>query len=76
MSQDLYPSTCSSLVIFMYWACKNHNQEVAKSLVFAVNRTYCTFFLWRFTSRSKLHRVVIEKAEQQVRKASYCRTKQ
>jgi len=22
MSQDLNPSTCSSLVIFMYWACQ------------------------------------------------------
>jgi len=24
MSQDLSPSTCSPLVIFMYWACENH----------------------------------------------------
>jgi len=23
-SQDLNPGTCSSLVIFMYWACKHH----------------------------------------------------
>jgi len=52
MSQDLTPSICSSLVIFMYWVCVNHNFNAMPTekvqqhpLVFAMNRTYCTFFL-------------------------------
>jgi len=55
MSQDLNPSTCSSLVIFMSYACQNHTINATPTerlrqhpLVFAMNRTYCTFFLWRF----------------------------
>ena len=54
MAQDLNPSTCSSLVIFMHWACENHTFNATPTeklqqhpLVFAMNRTYCTFFLWR-----------------------------
>jgi len=54
MSQDVNPSTCSSLVIFMYWACENHTFNATPTeklqqhhLAFAMNSTYCTFFLWR-----------------------------
>jgi len=54
MSQDLNPSICSYLVIFMYWACENHSFKTTSteklrqhSLIFALNRTYCRFFLWR-----------------------------
>jgi len=52
MSQDLNPSTCSSLVIFMYWPYENHTFNATPTerlqqhpLVFAMNRTHCTFFL-------------------------------
>jgi len=52
MSQDLNPSTCSSLVIFVYWACENHTFNATPTdklqqhpLVFAMNRIYCKFFL-------------------------------
>jgi len=48
------PSTCSSLVIFMYWACENHTFNATTTeklqqhpLIFTMNRTYCMFFLWR-----------------------------
>ena len=51
MSQDLNPSTCSSLVIFIYWACENRTFNATPTeklqqypLVFAMNRTHCMFF--------------------------------
>jgi len=54
MSQNLNPSTCSSQVFFMYLACENHTFNATPTeklqqhpLVFAMNRTYCTCFLWR-----------------------------
>jgi len=88
MPQDLNPSTSSSLVIFMYWACENYTFSATPPeklqqhpLVFPMNRTYCTFFLSRLylatpSSWSKHHFVVIRKPEQQVCKPSHCRTKQ
>jgi len=90
MSQNLNPSTCSSLVIFLYWACDKHASNETPTeklqqhlLVFAMNRTYCTSFLWRLYLVHHLHILVkaplgcdIGKAEQQVCKAINCRTKQ
>ena len=55
MLQDLNTNTCSCLVIFMYWAYENHTFIAMPTerfqqhpLVFAMNRTYWMFFLWRF----------------------------
>jgi len=54
MLQDLNTNTCSCLVIFMHWAYENHTFSATPTerfqqhpLVFAMNRTYWTFFLWR-----------------------------
>ena len=54
ISQDLNPSTCSSLDIFMHWAYENCNFNSTPTemlqqqpLLFAMNRTYRTFLLWR-----------------------------
>ena len=54
MSQDWNTNKCSCLVIFMYWANEDHTFNAKPTerlqqhpLVFAMNRTYCTFFLWR-----------------------------
>jgi len=82
MSQDLNPSTCSSLVIFMYWASNNPHFQCNASLeVAATFPRFCnephllhTLFVkfvpgTTFTSWAKHHFVVIGKAEQQVRKA-------
>jgi len=51
ISQDLNQSTCSTLFIFMYWACENHTFNATPTerlqqhpLVFAIYRTYYTFF--------------------------------
>jgi len=53
MSQNLNPRTCSSLVIFIYWARESQTFNATLTeklqqhpLVFAMNGTYCTFFLW------------------------------
>ena len=53
MSQTLNPRTCSSLVIFIYWARESQTFNATLTeklqqhpLVFAMNGTYCTFFLW------------------------------
>ena len=52
ISQDLNLSICSSLVMFMYWACTNHTFNATPTdmlqqyhLLFAMNSTYRTFFL-------------------------------
>jgi len=54
MSQDLNTNKCLSLVIFMYSAYENHTFNTTPTeryqqhpLVFAMNGTCCTFFLWR-----------------------------
>jgi len=54
MSQDLNPSTCWSLVIFMYWECENNTFNATPTewlqqhtLLFAISSTYRTFLLWR-----------------------------
>jgi len=61
----------------------NANQEVAKTSPRMGNEPHLLHVLFvkvvpgiTFTSWSKYHFVVIGKAEQQVGKASYCRTKQ
>jgi len=53
MSQDVNPGTFSSLGIFMYWPYENHTFSATPteklqqhSFIFAMNRTFCTFFLW------------------------------
>ena len=88
MSQDLNPSTCSSLVIFvlairkLHFQC-NANREVATTSPRFCNEPHPLHVVFvnvvpgtTFTSWSKHHFVVIKKVERQVRKASHCRTKQ
>jgi len=62
MSQGWNSSTCSSLVIFMYWACENHTFNATPTeslqehpLVFVMNRTYFMFFLWRLYLATPSH---------------------
>ena len=88
MSQDLNPSACSSLVMFMYWACENHTfnttpTEICNSIpsFFAMNHLLHVLFVkvvpgTTFTTWSKHHFVTIGKTEQRAHKTSRCGTKQ
>ena len=83
MSQDLNPSTCSSLVVFKCWAMVmrkpqfpfNSNREIAATSSRFCNEPHLLHILFvkvahgtTFTSLLKHHFIVIGKAEQQVRK--------
>jgi len=87
MSQDLNPSACSCLFIFIYSPYENHTQcnaiwEVATASPRFCNEPHPSHDLFvnvpgtTFTSWSKRQFVVIRQAEQQVRRASHCGTKQ
>jgi len=80
MSQDLNASTCSSLVIFILANAKRDVATTYPRFCNAPHRLHVLFVTFApgttFTSWSKHHFVVTGKAEQQVRKASHCCTKQ